>query len=858
MLGPYEVVAPLGAGGMGEVYRARDTRLGREVAIKVLPGAFAADRERLARFEREARAIASLSHPNILALHDLGTHEGTTFAVMELLEGETLRTRLVQGPLPVRRAVEIAVQIAHGLAAAHDKGIVHRDPKPENLWLGHDGTVKILDFGLAKQSTAAEPGDATLAATAEVATGAGVVMGTVGYMSPEQVRGGAVDARTDLFSFGAVLYEMLSGRRAFQRETAADTMSAILKEDPPDLAPAVIDLPPVLDRIVRRCLEKQTLVRFQSARDLAFALEAISSLSSSGELRAMAATAGGRPGRGRALALGAAALTLVAVALLAGTYLGRRGAQRPLPRFEQLSFRRGFVHSARFAPDHQSVIYGGAFDGQPVTLYSTRIGATESRALDLPSADVAGISNNGVMALLLGRHHVGGWMRVGTLARVPLDGGSPLPILEEVYDADISPDGERFAVVRAAGAAQQLEYPVGHVVFRTGGWITQPRISPDGRRVACVEHPYRGDDIGHVVLVDERGHASRLSGDHNTLKGLCWAASGAEILGTSDEDAGGELWSVSQGRAERALLRTPNGSRIQDVSPDGKILLVMDVSRADLLGRLAGDEHERRYNWWSDDGLGGITADGTAFLGTGNSFLKDGEYQLYLRRNDGRQPVGLGPGSGIAVSADGRWVIAGTLSRDRNKLRLIPTGLGQPRVIDLGTVEPLISGGRRPAAFSEDGARIVFIGSETGKPLGLYTLDLPDGRPRRLGAENVIGMALAPDGHTAAVCDADGRILLVPDDGGAPRPVPGSKPGDVPVTWDPAGRTLLVWDGAFPARVFRIDPKTGRRELAVEIVPEDPAGVLYGSLAVSPDGKHYVYRARRVLSDVTVVTGVLQ
>jgi TRAP transporter TAXI family solute receptor len=275
-LGPYQIVAPIGAGGMGEVYRAKDTRLNRDVAVKVLSPAFAGDPDRVARFEREAQAVAALSHPNIVVIHDVGNASGTTYVVTELLDGETLRARLKSGPLPARKAIECAVQLAHGLAAAHDKGLVHRDLKPENVFVQKDGQVKILDFGLAKDTTrVATSDDDSQTPTATAATDAGTVLGTMSYMAPEQLRGQRVDGRSDLFALGAVLYEMLSGRRAFQRGTAADTMTAILTESPPDLTGRVDLLPAGLDRIVRRCLEKAVEERFQSARDLAFALEAV-------------------------------------------------------------------------------------------------------------------------------------------------------------------------------------------------------------------------------------------------------------------------------------------------------------------------------------------------------------------------------------------------------------------------------------------------------------------------------------------------------------------------------------------------------------------------------------------------------
>ena len=303
-LGPYEIVAPLGAGGMGEVYRARDAKLGREVAIKVLPAHLAGDAHAIERLEREARVLASASHPNIIAIFDFGSSDGLIYVVMELLDGHTLRALLGDGALPVRRTVDYAIQIAQGLGAAHDRGIVHRDLKPENLFVTRDGHVKILDFGLARQHVLLGADETTLAQQTEP----GTVLGTVGYMAPEQVQGKPADARSDIFAFGAVLYEMLSGRRAFKGQSAAETMHAILRDDPPDLLESVKSLAPALDRIVGHCLEKSPDLRFQSARDVAFNLESVSTLSSGGREDAACQRAKGRtparhrrcpPGRGR-------------------------------------------------------------------------------------------------------------------------------------------------------------------------------------------------------------------------------------------------------------------------------------------------------------------------------------------------------------------------------------------------------------------------------------------------------------------------------------------------------------------------------------------------------------------------------
>ena len=362
LFGPYEIVGPLGAGGMGEVYRARDSRLNRDVAIKILPHNFAVDPDRRARFEREAQAIASLSHPNILAIFDTGVHDGQLFIVTELLEGETLREHV--GRLPVRKAVEIGVQIARGLTAAHDKGLVHRDLKPENIFLLNDGHVKILDFGLARQFNAVSAAAATGAPTAAGVTDPGIAVGTAGYMSPEQVRGAEVDHRTDIFALGSVLYEMLSGRRAFQRETAAETMTAILKEDPPELLESGVHISPQLDRIVRRCLEKQPRMRFQSAADLGFALDAATVPSGSGPV----ASASEARSSKRTFSFMAAPAFVLGFLLAAVIFIVLHSAHA-MPdssafRFTPFSFESGGQGGAVWSQDGKAVAYAASMDRQ--------------------------------------------------------------------------------------------------------------------------------------------------------------------------------------------------------------------------------------------------------------------------------------------------------------------------------------------------------------------------------------------------------------------------------------------------------------------------------------------------------------
>ena len=414
-LGPYEIVALLGAGGMGEVSRARDTRLGRDVALKILPESFARESERLIRFEQEARAVAALNHPNILAVFDIGQHNGSPFLVSELLDGETLRAVLDRGALPPRKAIDYGVQVAEGLAAAHEKGIVHRDLKPENIFVTRDGRIKILDFGLAKlaQKPGAEPVQHDGLTATSSHTAAGVVMGTASYMAPEQVRGEAVDARTDIFAFGGVLYEMVSGKRAFRRDTVPETMTAVLKEDPPDLAESTPGVSPALDRIVRRCLEKNPEQRFQSAKDLSFALGSLSGSESSSAAKVVAGAPRHRTAVWKAVAIVLAVVTLCGAAawFFAAPPASRARMQFAIPissEVSHLALSRDGTMLAFVSPDENT--------GLPA-LYVQRVGAPGAALLEgTQGASYPFWSPDGANL---------GFFANGKLLRIPVSGGAP-------------------------------------------------------------------------------------------------------------------------------------------------------------------------------------------------------------------------------------------------------------------------------------------------------------------------------------------------------------------------------------------------------------------------------------------------
>ncbi|MGH9649609.1 MAG: protein kinase domain-containing protein, partial [Terriglobales bacterium] len=610
---------------------------GRDVAVKVLPAAFAMDAERLARFQREARIIAALSHPNILAVYDVGADEGQHYLVSELVEGASLRARLAEDPPPARKAVEYAVQIAQGLAAAHEKGVIHRDLKPDNLLLSKDGRVKILDFGLALVGPTAASGDDLTSPTA-----AGMVLGTVGYMSPEQVRGQPVDHRSDIFSFGAVLYEMLTGQRAFRRDTSAETMTSILKEEPPEVSASGKPVPPGLDRIVRHCLEKNPEERFQSASDLAFDL---ASLSSSSTTSAQAVRAPvGRRAVTAALAVAALA-AIAALSFAAGKHSVPLAGQ---PRFQRLTFRDGYISAARFAPDSQTVVYSAQWDNGPTEIFTTRLEFPESRPLGLKESVVYAVSGSGDMLIAQRAAVYRYGIHSGTLSLVPLAGGSPRELVPDVGGADVGGGAGSFAVVKDLGNRYQLEFPAGKLLFETSGYISHARVSPDGQQVAFMEHPVRNDDRGWVSVVDRGGNRKKLTPEWaGSQQGLAWHPSGKEIWFTASElGPSMSLRAVTLEGQERVVLRTAGRLKLHDIAPDGRVLLTREAWRNRVVAHTDGQSRPLDLTWLDGTGVSDISRDGSTILCDEWSAAAGPMYAACMRKLDSSPPVRLGEGAG--------------------------------------------------------------------------------------------------------------------------------------------------------------------------------------------------------------------
>jgi eukaryotic-like serine/threonine-protein kinase len=854
-LGPYKIIALIGSGGMGEVYRARDTRLLRDVALKILPASFTNDPERLRRFEQEARAVAALNHPNIVSVHDVGESNGTHYIVSELLEGESLRERIPATGLPARKAIELAVQLANGLAAAHDKGIVHRDLKPENIFTLRNGHLKILDFGLAKLRTAHSAAETTTSLTAAAAThtDAGQVLGTVGYMSPEQVRGDAIDHRSDIFSFGSIFYEMLSGQRSFKRNTSAETMTAILNEDPPDFpsrsGTLANNIAPALERIVRHCLEKQPAQRFHSAHDIAFDLESVSSISTTS---ASSASVSGK--RNRWLLPAAA----VAAAIVIGGAVGavfRTTPPEAQPKLHRITFRRGTIFGARFTPDG-NLIYSAAWDGKPAELFVAQRGSTESRLFGLSLANILAISPTGELALSLKQHFVGGFEYAGMLARAPQGGGAPREVVEGVEYADWSPDGSALAVVRRAAGKARLEFPIGKVVYGTPGWISHARISPDGTRVAFVDHAYYRDDGGKIAVIDGSGNKKILSTQYVSVQGLAWHSDGKEIWFTGTKSGSSrELRAVTLDGKERSVFLSTGTLTLHDISKDGRVLLARDDWRAGMIVN-NGDGKETDLSWHDWTIPRDMSDDGKliSFDETGEAGGESGA--MYVRGTNGSPAVRLGDGLAPSLSPDGKRALGlGPGTDGRRQLIEIPTGAGDSHPIPTGNVVV------NQAYFFPDGRRMLEVGSgPDDHGLRLFVQDGPEGTPRPISPEGVqfhYRGCISLDGKLVAALDPEAKPIIYHVDGSAPTPIPNTQDGDEPVALPPDGKNILIGRPEVPSHVYLVDIATGQRKLFLTATPPDPTGLLDGAPpGFAHDLKAYVYSYTRITSDLYVVDGL--
>jgi hypothetical protein len=848
--GPYSILGPLGAGGMGAVYRARDAKLGRELAIKVLPEDVAGNHDRLARFEQEARSASVLNHPNIITIYEVGEHEAIPYIAMELIDGKSLREVIEDGRLPLRKTMAIAAQITAGLAAAHERGVVHRDLKPDNVMVTKAGHVKVLDFGLAKLAAPMQT-DATLPMQRHPATTPGTVMGTVGYMSPEQAAGRDTDYRSDQFSFAAIVYEMLTGRRAFQASTSAETLTAIIRDEPAPIDDTAVPQP--LRWIVERCLSKQPDERYDSTRDLARDLARVRD-ALSGTTTAAAVTTPPKANQRWVLPLS----LLVATAVAGGIafFAARHFAMVASPVTTRLTFRRGFITTARFTPGGDSVLYGAGWEGRPIQVFSTRASNTESTALPLPPGDVLAISRGGQLLVSLGRRYTEWFVSNGNLAEVPVNaGGTPRERLENVQDGDWFPDGKTIAVAHNVGPQTVLEFPIGQRRYATGGWISHVRVSPDGALVAFIDHPLRGDDRGTIDFIDRDGKRRVVTPNWASVQGLAWRPDGKEIWFTaSDLGLLSALRAVRLDGKLRVVYRSTQRLVLHDIGADGRVLLGSEEARVGSIVKTPAMPAERDLSWLDCSFAAGLSADSTQLL-----FNEEGEggralSAVFVRSVDGSPATRLGEGFGGDISADGKSVAVQTLDA-KPHIEVVPIGAGETKQL------PGAGGDYLWPSFTSDGKRVYFAATPGGGASRMFVQSLDGGPPRAISPDGYGGVLarkpISGDGRIA-VPGPDQRLVLLPIDGGPIEPVRGALAREVALQFASDGKSLFTYVmGESPSHIYRLDLATGARSVWRELAPADASGMLEViPVFISPDGLSYAYAYVRMIGDLFLVEGL--
>jgi tRNA A-37 threonylcarbamoyl transferase component Bud32 len=852
-LGNFEILGLIGSGGMGDVYRAHDPNLGRDVAVKVLPAAFAQDAQRLRRFQREARILASLSHPNLVQIFDAGEQDGHPYLVMELLTGETLRSRLSRGRLPWRKAAEVAAAAADGLSAAHAQGIVHRDLKPDNLFLTELGHVKVLDFGIARPQQG-DPEETATRIAADLKTQEGLLVGTAAYMSPEQVRGESLDGRSDLFSLGMILWEMLTGHRPFKRPTTVELLSAILKEDVPAMDPGLM-VPPSLERILEACLAKDPRERFHSAHDLAFALRDLAQGSATGSGRLLL------PPRWRRFTSsrwrwGVPGAALMALAFLGGLWV--KAPQGP-PQFRQLTFQKGEIGCARFSADGMDVVYDFLQGGAEPRLLTLRLDTLEEEAAGETPGRLLALSSRGEWAVQAQPKRDLDALELfrGTLALAVGRGTAPRDMIRDVVSADFSPSGD-LAVVRCLQGHFRLECPAGKVRLERGTFLNTPRYSQDGHFLAFLECPQQdlGMDGLSIQVLDLDTGSLRTLPQRGRFQGLAWR--GGDLVTVRRTGRGScEVLAFAKDGQVRKLAEAPGNWALQDADRRGRLLL-SETNIENTIRVWSPTLQPQDLSVRGGGNLFGLTPDGRRVLIQASAPSRQGNQDptLYSREVAGGLPTFLGHGSAGALSQDGAW-LAVVEPGSRVAIGLMPTGSkGMARRLEIPELDGLLE-----LRWTLDGHRILAAGHAKDRPSRIWLLDLLGGAPKPVTPEGVTcsedWLRLSPDGHFL-VAEEDRRLVLadLTAPSRPPRPIPGLGIGEFTAGWSQDSRKVFVWkQGPLPLEIASLDVASGERRPLFSLTAEDQGQILTNPF-VSPDGRVLAANLVKLPSNLFLLEGL--
>jgi Tol biopolymer transport system component len=831
----YRLERELGAGGMATVYLAQDPKHDRKVAIKVLRPELSAVIG-AERFLREIKTIANLQHPNILGLIDSGEVNGTAYYVMPFVEGESLRDRLRrEKQLPIADAIRLATEVAGALDYAHRHNIIHRDIKPENILL-HDGRALVADFGIALAVSSA--GGTRMTET-------GMSLGTPHYMSPEQAMGEReITVRSDVYALGCVTYEMLIGEPPFTGPTAQAIVAKVMTEKPASLIPRRDRIPAAVEEAVLTALEKLPADRWGSAAEFAAAL------SGPADGRRAGRTAGRSPERRSATrpALIAGALVTLALGLIAGRWVFGRGDQ-PSARFVQRTYRDEAIYVARFAPDGQTIIYSSALESGIPELFVIRPDYAAPTSLGLGNAHLLSVSSKGELAVLLHTEYIRHRLFQGTLARVPLGGGAPREVLDSIREADWSPDGSELAIIHDVNGRDRLEFPVGTVLYQGSGYLSDPRVSPDGRHVAFAEHPWRWDDRGTIKIVDRTGKQIAGTGEFVTIEGVAWRPHGDEVLFSGYGGSGLIVYALSLTGRLRVDLSGAGNLTTQDVSPGGRLLLTRDDAPYRLMLRGPKASLELDVSWLDASFAPKLSHDGTLLTFTNGGMDAGPNYDVMLRRTDGGQVARLGEGATAGFSPDGRWVLAFVPSTPP-RIVLYPTGAGAERRIDVGPFQSIGS-----ADWFPDGKSILVCGNHAGQASRCYVQSLTGGPGRAVTPPGTGGGLVSPDGQEVVAFGQSIGHRRYPVSGGSARDIPGLSSNDQVVRWSSDGRALLV--GRTTSHIVnRFDLATGQMEPLITLAIDRPRRVRMAFITLADDPRVYAYVAEDYLSSLFTVDGV--